>query len=25
MLQIEMFVSGPAPLAAVVPYKQAPW
>ena len=25
LLQIEMFVSAPAPLATVVPYKQTPW
>ena len=25
LLQIEMFVSAPVPLAAVVPYKQTPW
>ena len=25
LLQIEMFVSAPAPYPAVVPYKQTPW
>ena len=25
LLQIEMFVSAPAPHATVVPYKQTPW
>lgn len=25
LLQIEMFVSAPAPPLAVVPYKQTPW